>query len=68
MNKCIANKCFDIICHLIVIEPCNPNPCLNGARCIELGINYTCDCGYKCACASLVAGKNCENSKFVFSS
>ena len=39
------------------IDECNPNPCLNGAVCVD-GIN-----GYSCVCPAGFSGINCETSK-----
>ena len=43
----------------IEISSCDNNECKNGAKCIENGNDYKCQCinsGY--------SGKNCENCKF----
>ena len=42
------------------IDECNPNPCLNGAICID-GINQ-----YTCQCVPGYTGVNCEISKSAF--
>ena len=39
------------------IDECNPNPCLNGAVCVD-GIN-----SYTCNCPAGYTGVNCEISK-----
>ena len=39
------------------INDCSPNPCFNGAVCID-GINR-----YTCNCAAGYTGVNCETSK-----
>ena len=41
------------------INECSPNPCLNGATCVD-GIN-----GYTCNCQPGYTGVNCQISKLV---
>ena len=46
------------------IDECASDPCQNGATCIDKVNEFTCDCGYSCPCANVVAGKLCEKSKY----
>ena len=50
---------YYLICYLDQINPCDVNPCLNGATCAPLtGLTYNCQCdtGFK--------GANCELTKY----
>ena len=38
---------------------CSPNPCKNGAKCLDLAE------GYHCLCASGYNGSNCETSNYL---
>ena len=54
----ICNKTYDIYMFFFPdIDECNPNPCLNGAVCVD-GIN-----GYTCFCPAGYTGINCETSE-----
>ncbi len=50
-----VNQCY---IYFSDINECSPNPCLNGAVCLD-GIN-----GYVCDCQPGWAGVNCQTSKF----
>ena len=39
------------------VDPCNPDPCMNGATCIADGTDYSCDCPTE------FTGTNCETGK-----
>ena len=45
---------------LLDIDDCSPNPCQNGATCLDGIDNYT------CACADGYMDDNCSTSKFLY--
>ena len=44
-------SCFEF--YAVPTTSCNPNPCLNGGTCTEVGTSYT------CACLPAWAGDQC---------
>ena len=48
----------DLCFFLPDIDECSPNPCLNGAVCVD-GINR-----YTCNCVAGYTGVNCQTSRF----
>ena len=51
IGKCIS--------HLLDIDECNPNPCLNNGTCFDGIANYTCNC------TTGFGGANCENGNIL---
>lgn len=51
---CESNRA-GVFCELEDVNPCNPNPCKNGGKCLTL--KYL---DYKCDCIDGASGKNCE--------
>ena len=45
-----------IIC--FITGPCNPDPCLNGASCVDLGDDFFCECPV-CDCTADLVNKTC---------
>ena len=45
-----------VLSHLSDINDCDPNPCENGASCMDK-LN-----GYNCSCADGYEGENCQTS------
>ena len=45
---------------IIAPNPCEPNPCQNGATCVAQGNDYTCKCKSGCS------GRHCETRIFFF--
>ncbi len=60
MDKFIISV-FLIVLHLLDIDDCAKNPCLNGGRCIDK-VN-----SYQCICKTGYRGVNCGTSKIYFS-
>ena len=46
----------------IYVDPCNPNPCMNGAECEVDWIPFA----SKCQCARGYSGRYCESGKPCF--
>ena len=56
LHALLLNSKYIVLC-ISEVNPCDSNPCLNGATCLTSGSMYT------CLCPSGFDGTNCENGR-----
>ena len=58
--SCTGDKCHNyvyVLCFVVAVNECSPNPCKNGGSCTDL-VN-----GFSCSCVAGYNGDDCSSGK-----